>query len=52
MAHVTLPPAPRLCSQLCRRSGKRVYVADKPVRMGGMVFLPNYFTCKFNPLPV
>jgi hypothetical protein len=35
-------PAP---AELCRRSGKRVYVADKPVRIGGMVFLPNHFTC-------
>lgn len=35
-------PAP---AEVCRRSGKKVYVADKPVRIGGMVFLPNHFTC-------
>lgn len=30
---------------LCRRSGKRVYPADNPVKIGGMVFLPGHFTC-------
>ena len=33
-------------SEICHRSGTKVYAADNPVRIGGMVFNPRFFTCK------
>lgn len=33
-------------AEVCHRSGKKVYAADNPVRIGGMVFHPATFTCK------
>lgn len=33
-------------SEVCHRSGQKVYAADNPVRIGGMVFNPKSFTCK------
>jgi uncharacterized Fe-S cluster protein YjdI len=33
-------------SETCHRSGMKVYAADNPVRIGGMVFHPSHFTCK------
>jgi len=33
-------------SETCHRSGTKVYAADNPVRIGGMVFNPRFFTCK------
>jgi len=33
-------------SETCHRSGKKVFAADGPVRIGGMVFDPRHFTCK------
>ena len=40
-------PSPRYQTslQVCHRSGKPVYAADNPVRIGGMVFNPTTFTC-------
>ena len=34
-------------TEVCHRSGQKVYAADRPVRIGGMVFHPGHFTCKF-----
>ena len=33
-------------AEVCHRSGQKVYAADNPVRIGGMVFNPKTFTCK------
>lgn len=33
-------------SEVCHRSGMKVYAADNPIRIGGMVFHPSHFTCK------
>jgi len=33
-------------AEICHRSGQKVYAADRPVKIGGMVFHPQHFTCK------
>jgi hypothetical protein len=33
-------------SEVCHRSGQKVYAADRPIRIGGLVFNPTHFTCK------
>mmetsp|Transcript_136907 Transcript_136907/g.193642 ORF Transcript_136907/g.193642 Transcript_136907/m.193642 type:complete len:162 (+) Transcript_136907:76-561(+) len=33
-------------SETCHRSGQKVFAADNPVRIGGLVFHPGHFTCK------
>ena len=34
-------------AEKCYRTGKPVYAADNPVRIGGMVFHPSHFTCEY-----
>eukprot|EP00035_Acanthoeca_spectabilis_P005601 m.115513 g.115513 ORF g.115513 m.115513 type:complete len:259 (+) comp13094_c0_seq6:72-848(+) len=42
----TLPLSQITMSETCHRSGQKVYAADNPVRIGGLVFHPGHFTCK------
>ena len=32
--------------ETCHRSGKNIYPADNPIRVAGLSFLPQHFTCK------